>query len=160
MTPRKSILQKWSELDDSDRNLTPRFWSETFCILARMRRVLRTMWQMLSENVILHTMAPGSQKSTGTQCKPIRRAFWSLFSCSATIFPGGDAVLEGKSEVARAWGKIFWKKYFVRNGVISCPDTESVVKSAQKEKSCPNMASFGQGNVFENCCLKMAFCTQ
>ena len=26
------------------------------------------------------------------------------------IFPGGDAVLEGKSEVARAWGKISWKK--------------------------------------------------
>ena len=56
--------------------------------------------------------------------------------------------------------KFFEKNIFLRNGVISCPDTESVVKSAQKEKSCPNMASFGQGNVFENCCLKMAFCTQ
>ena len=44
----------------------------------------KCIWKMLSENVILHTMAPGSKKSIETQWKPIRKAFWSLFSCSAT----------------------------------------------------------------------------
>ena len=50
MTPTKSILQKWAELHDLGRNFYWRFWPETFCILARLRRVLRTIFEAEYEN--------------------------------------------------------------------------------------------------------------
>ena len=35
------------EIHDLGRNFYPRFWPETFCILARMRRVLRTIFRKM-----------------------------------------------------------------------------------------------------------------
>ena len=91
--------------------------------------------------------------------KPILTAPRSLIFSSKSFL----AAEKSQSQVWKLHAleaKFLEKNNFRQNGVISCPDIESVVKSAQKEKSCTNMALIGQGNAFEKCYLKMSFCTQ
>ena len=86
-------------------------------------------------------------------CEPLacaqRCKFWSagrLHSTATLLSKPFHFAMSGKrgnlkEHVLEA--KFLEKKNFLKNGLIYCPDNKSDVKSLQKEKSCPNMVSFG-----------------
>ena len=78
-----------SELDDLGRNFYPRFRAQTFYILARLRRMLRT------------TCLPNPEANTGTTIDSY---------VHLQIFRNSREISRGKSDVAHAWTRKLKKR--------------------------------------------------
>ena len=99
--------------------------------------------------VSIHGSSPCSKPR-----KPILTAPRNLIFSSKSFLAATQSWKENRKLHALE-AKFLEKNNFLKNGSIYWPDTQSVVRSVQKEKSCLNMALIGQGNAFEKCYLKM-----
>ena len=124
ITRTQSILWKWPDIYDLSRFWNPRFWViTTFCILARLRRVLRTISDHFDGIDFFRVIIfPVEEIKCYLSVKFLaQNIFWRPRN------PGRE-----NRKLHRHEAK-FLEKLFFENVVISCLGSESVVKTVQEE---------------------------
>ena len=117
LEPGPGDTEKVSETDDLGRNFYPRFWVTCFCILARLRKVLRTKKEKFGTNLVSRSFKQG-KKSERENRKLNRHGGRNSESqsCHAKVIPHGDSELRFGFLASERFGLHYGAKHSPQSG--------------------------------------------